>query len=139
MCLPVQSPTRSWGSSSEGRIIAIKKRSWRHDDQVHLTEDERYYASYAIGYRIGQLRAVRKCLLNLLRKIELPSDMCLQLRSEINLETDTEILFKLLMNLSRPEGIKDITDIRNVWSMALRSEAEILAEKYAAYKASDDD
>ncbi|MDR0653096.1 MAG: hypothetical protein LBG12_07295 [Synergistaceae bacterium] len=61
------------------------------------------------------------------------------MRSEINLETDTEILFKLLMNLSRPEGIKDITDIRNVWSMALRSEAEILAEKYAAYKASDDD
>ena len=130
-------------SPNEGRIIVIKKRSRHHDEQIHLTEEERYYASYATGYRIGKLQFVKKCLLNLLKKTELPSKLSsilyLQLRSEINLETDAEILFKLLINLTKPETIKGITDIHSVWSMALRSEAEVLAEEYSAYEVSDDD
>jgi hypothetical protein len=129
-------------SPNEGRIIAIKKRSRHHDEQIHLTEEERYYAGYATGYRKGKLQFVKKCLLNLLKKTELPSTLCLQLRSEINLETDDEILFKLLINLTRPETIetiKGMTDIHSVWSMALRSEAEVLAEEYSAYEVSDDD
>jgi hypothetical protein len=64
--------------------------------------------------------------------------MRIRLQSEINLETDHEILSKLLMNLIKPERIKDMTDIHSIWSSALRSEAEVLAEEYSVYEVSDD-